>query len=148
MKGQDQGSNSPKLTRPNLTRVTLLAFLRRKDKDVVGSGGPRQTLTTRTLWVRATRARHCRASRNAGPRASDALAPLTDGVGTEPVLRRLSEMLGRFGLPRIIVIHNAMPFISERFRGYCKVNDTSRFPRTIRCMDKSSFNYSRNSKTI
>ncbi|GBP89664.1 Uncharacterized protein K02A2.6 [Eumeta japonica] len=50
-------------------------------------------------------------------------APLADGAGTEPVLRRLSEMLGRFGLPRTIVTDNATPFTSARFRRYCEVND-------------------------
>ncbi|GBP33889.1 Transposon Tf2-11 polyprotein [Eumeta japonica] len=50
-------------------------------------------------------------------------APLADGAGTEPVLRRLSEMLGRFGLPRTIVTDNATPFTSARFRRYCDVND-------------------------
>ncbi|GBP59580.1 Uncharacterized protein K02A2.6 [Eumeta japonica] len=47
-------------------------------------------------------------------------APLADGAGTEPVLRRLSEMLGRFGLPRTIVTDNATPFTSARFRRYCE----------------------------
>ncbi|GBP03502.1 Uncharacterized protein K02A2.6 [Eumeta japonica] len=47
-------------------------------------------------------------------------APLADGAGIEPVLRRLSEMLGRFGLPRTIVTDNASPFTSARFRRYCE----------------------------
>ncbi|GBP19286.1 Uncharacterized protein K02A2.6 [Eumeta japonica] len=49
-------------------------------------------------------------------------APLADGAGTEPVLRRLSEMLGRFGLPRTIVTDNATPFTSARFRRYCEIS--------------------------
>ncbi|GBP94489.1 hypothetical protein EVAR_65849_1 [Eumeta japonica] len=38
----------------------------------------------------------------------------------EPVLRRLSETLGLFGLPRTIVTDNATPFTSARFRRYCE----------------------------
>ncbi|GBP35335.1 hypothetical protein EVAR_20708_1 [Eumeta japonica] len=47
-------------------------------------------------------------------------APFADGAGTEPVFRRLSEMLGRFGLPQTIVTDNATPFTLARFRRYCE----------------------------
>ncbi|GBP76399.1 Uncharacterized protein K02A2.6 [Eumeta japonica] len=107
--------------------------------------------TSRAQWARARRcarppARHSRPGRTARPWERVHLdmlsvaggthlvvvdahskwvewAPLADGAGTEPVLRRLSEMLGRFGLPRTIVTDNATPFTSARFRRYCEVND-------------------------